>query len=443
MNKTTIVLLAVLISAHMTAQESWLLKQCIEYGLKNNRSNSIYDNDRLAADAKAKEVLADYLPKISLTSTLDNNLKLQESVIPAGVFGDEPIRVAFAQKFNANATAQLDQTLYDQALITGLKANKYSRQKAELNSQQNQEALIYNITAAYFQISVYRQQLNFLKSNLETYSRQIQIFQLQVSKGITLQKDLDKVSVDFNNTTSQLRVAQSNLKLAENELKFEMGYPIDQTLVVNSITRDAAPQALLEDPKSDFQASLKTDYQLSEVNIKLLDIQQDRIQAEGLPKLNAYARYGAVGFGENLSQTYSDVSDFAAIGLKLNIPILDFYKRNAQYSQAKIERINAEQQLKIDESRYKVDHQNAVTKVLQEQANVDNNQRNVILAESVLKTTDLQFQKGVTDLTDWLNTQNSLKEAQNSYLKSLYSYFQAKIDLEKAAGTLKIFYNSL
>ncbi|QLC67940.1 TolC family protein [Flavobacterium sp. LPB0248] len=443
MDKKTITLLAVLISVHMMAQKSWNLKQCIEYGLKNNRSNSIYANDKLAADAKVKEALADYLPKISLSSTLDNNLKLQQSVIPAGFFGEEPVRVAFAQKFNANATAQFDQTLYDQALITGLKANKYNKEQAELNSEQNQETLIYNITKAYFQISVYRQQLNFLKSNLETYSRQIEIFKLQSSQGVVLQKDLDKVMVDFNNTASQLRVAQSNLQLAENELKFEMGYPIDQALTVTAITRQTAPSALLENPKADFDVASKTDYQLSQVNIKLLDIQQSRIQAEGLPKLTAYARYGAVGFGENLSQVYSDVSDFATVGLRLNIPVLDFYKRSAQYNQAKIERINAEEQLKIDESRYKVDHQNAMNTLLQEQANMDNNQRNVDLAQSVLNTTDLQLQKGVTDLTDWLNTQNSLKEAQNNYLRSLYSYFQAKIDLEKAAGTLQKFYNSL
>ncbi|OXA70465.1 transporter [Flavobacterium aquidurense] len=443
MNKHIIAAITFLVSAHLTAQESWPLKRCIEYGFKNNRNNTIYANDKLAADAKAKEALSAYLPKISLTSTLDNNLKLQESVIPAGVFGEKPMRIAFSQKFNANATAQLDQTLYDQALITGLKANKYSKQKADLNTQQNQEALIYNVTTAYFEISVYRQQLDFLQSNMETYSRQIQIFELQVSKGITLQKDLDKVRVDFNNTRSQIRVAQSNLQLAENELKFEMGYPIEQVLVVNSITRQAAPSALLADQSANFEVASRTDYKISEVNIKMLEIEQNRIQAEGLPKLTAYARYGAVGFGDNLTNAYSEVSDFAAIGLKLNIPILDFYKRNAQYTQAKIEHINAEEQLKIDESRYKVDHQNALTKVMQEQANVDNNQRNVALAESVLKTTNLQLQKGVTDLTDWLNTQNSLKEAQNSYLKSLYSFFLAKIDLEKASGTLQFFYNSL
>lgn len=129
--------------------------------------------------------------------------------------------------------------------------------------------------------------------------------------------------------------------------------------------------------------------------------------------------------------------------MKLSIPIFDFFKRNAQSRQAQIQRINAVENLKLSEGRYQVEYQNNRTKLMQAQANVENDQRNVVLAESVLRVTNLQFQKGTTNLTDWLNTQNSLKEAQNSYLSSLYNYYIAKIDLEKAAGTLTTFYNSL
>jgi outer membrane protein TolC len=424
------------------AQENWTLKQCIEYGLKNNRNNTIYANEKLAADAKAKEVLADYLPKVSLTSTLDNNLKLQQSVIPAGIFGPDEIRVSLTQKYNSNFVGQLDQVIYDQSLLMGLKANKYNKQRADLNIEQSNEAIIYNISIAYFQIFVYNQQLELLEYNKETYQRQIEIYRLQVNKGVTLQKDLDKVNVDYNNTISQIRVAQSNLKLAENELKYEMGYPINDLLPVNASTELETPVSF-EKNSDNFSPATRIDYKLSELNIKTLEIEQARIKAEGLPKLSGYFRYGAVGFGDNLNGAYDQLLPYSAVGLKLSIPILDFYKRNAQYKQAKINRINAEESLKLVEGKYKVEYENASTKLAQAQTNVENDKRNVELAESVLKVTDLQFQKGTTNLTDWLNTQNSLKEAQNSYLNSLYSYYQARIDLEKAAGTLKTFYNSL
>jgi len=333
--------------------------------------------------------------------------------------------------------------IFDQSMLTGLKANKYNRQQAALNIQQSQEAIIYNISTAYFQIFVYRQQLELLQINKETYEKQIAIYRLQVSKGTALQKDQDKVTVDYNNTISQIRVAESNLQLAENDLKYEMGYPINEPLSVITSTPVEIPALQPGDSTGDFSPTARVDYRLSQVNIKALQIEQARIRAEALPRLTGYARYGAVGFGNNLKEAYNTLLPFSAVGLKLTIPILDFYKRNARYKQAEINRINAEEKLKLAEGQYKMEYGNNRTKLLQAQANVENDQRNIALAESVLKVTDLQFQKGITDLTDWLNTQHSLREAQNSYLNSLYNYYLAKIDLEKSAGTLKTFYNSL
>jgi outer membrane protein len=386
--------------------------------------------------------LAGYLPRVSLNSTLDNNLKLQQSVIPAGIFGPDERRISLTQKYNSGAVAQLDQVIFDQSMLTGLKANKYSQQQADLNIEGGQEAIIYNISTAYFQIFVYKHQLELLEYNKHTYEKQIEIYRLQVSKGITLQKDLDKVGVDYNNTLSQIRVVQSNRQLAENELKFEMGFPIADPLLVAVSEQSKVLPASIDGDKT-FSAASRLDYKLSVIDIKLLEIEQARIKAEALPKLSGYARYGAVGFGNTLQGAYDELLPYSAIGLKLNFPIFDFFKRNAQAKQANLNRRNAEENLKLSEGRFEVEYQNARSKLLQANVNMENDQRNVTLSVSVLKITDLQLQKGTTSLTDWLNTQNSLKEAQSSYLNSLYSYYQARIDLEKAKGTLKTFYNSL
>ncbi len=443
MRKMIIVLYLLCACLKISAQDNWTLKECIDYGLKNNRNNTIFANEKLAAHAKAKEALADYLPRIGLTTTLDNNLKLQQTIIPAGIFSQNDIRVSLSKQYSSNATAQVDQVIYDQALLTGIKASKYNRRQAELNEAQSKETIIYNISTAYFQIFVYQQQLELLQFNKNTYATQIEIYSLQVKQGTILQKDMDKVKVDYNNTTTQIRVAESNLALAGNQLKYEMGYPISAPILVTTYTETSTPNLNIQDSTKAFLVSSRIDYRLSELNIKVLEIQEARIKAEALPKLSGYFRYGAVGFGDNLKESYREFSPFSAVGLKLSIPIFDFFKRNAQSRQAQIQRINAVENLKLAEGRYEVEYENNRTKLLQAQANVENDKRNVELAESVLRVTDLQFQKGITNLTDWLNTQNSLKEAQNSYLSSLYNYYIARIDLEKAAGTLTTFYNSL
>lgn len=426
------------------AQSAWSLKSCIEYGLKNNRNTAIYDNEKKAADAKAKEALAEYLPKVSLTGTLDDNLKVQESIIPAGVFGPDAIRVAFSQKFNTNGLVQLDQTIYDHSILVGLKANTYNKEQAGLNARQSQETIIYNIGNAYYQIYVYREQLHLFRENLETYHKQMDISALQVKKGVLLKKDLDKVTVDYNNALSQIRVAESNFILSENQLKYEMGYPISGQLPVDSVSQqDVLPQVNASAKSNSFVVSNRTDYQLSEVNSKLLEIDEKRIKSGWLPKLSGYAKYGANGFGNTLGPAFNELNAYSAIGLKLNIPLFDFFKRNAQYNQAKYKSLNALENLKLDAGKYEMEYENAKAKLIKAESSLDHDKRNIDLAQSVFTVTDLQYKKGIENLTEWLNAQNAIKDAQNNYLNSLYTFLQARLDLEKAAGSLKTFYTSL
>jgi len=443
MNKYYFFLILYFSTAAVSGQQKWSLKDCIAYGLKNNRSNNIYANDRKAADAQSKEALAAYLPSFNVNASLDDNLKLQESDIPAGIFGPKDLRIALTQKYNTMGTAEVDQTVYDQSLLTGLKANKYSKHQADLNIKQNEESIIYNISTAYYLIYVYREQLSLLKINQATYEHQMQLSALKVKKGVAIQSDLDKVIVNYNNTRSQISVAESNLTLSQNQLKNAMGYALNDVLEIDATNQGALHDMLLQSNSSAFQVTNRSDYQLAMVNADLLAVDQKRIKTEGLPKVTAYAKYGAVGFGKDLGPAVNQLSAFSAVGIKVSIPLFNFYKRNAQYDEAKYKHLDAMENVKLDADKFQLEYENAKTKLNKTQSDVDNNSRNIALARSVFNTTDLQYQKGVTDLTDWLNAQSSLKEAENNYLTSLYNFYLAKIDLEKSNGTLQNFYNSL
>ncbi|ASZ13017.1 TolC family protein [Chitinophaga pendula] len=440
MNRSFCQLLLLLIPAATAAQQTYSLKDCITYGLQHHRNNIIHTNNIQLANAQTREARAGYLPAINVDGGIDNNIKVQESVIPAGLFGDKDIKVAFTKQFNTNAAIQLDQTIYDQSLISGMKANRYNKEQASLNKQQSDETIIYNISTAYYQIQVYRQQLTYLGENLANYRQQINIAQLQVDKGVTLQTDLNKVTVNYNNTLSQVSVAESNLALAFNQLKNEMGYDLNKSIIVDSTVNNNNGGTAEQTP---FTVTNRTDYQLDIVNAKLLEIDQRRIRATGLPKLSAYAKYGGLGFGDNLSESFRGMSSFSSVGIRLSIPILDGLKRNAQYDQARYKYHNALEQVKLHEDKFRLEFENNRTKLIKAQSTLDNDRRNVSLAQSVFTTVDLQLQKGATSLTDWLNAQYSLKEAQNNLLNALYNTYLSRIDLEKANGTLKTYYSQL
>lgn len=447
MMKKTVVFLAMLyaVPGFLYAQEAWKLKECIAYGLKNHGSNKVYTNNQFIAKAQAKEALAGYLPSVNVTGTIDDNLKVQQTIIPAGVFGPTDTKVAFTKKFSTNAFVQLDQPIYDQALLTGLKANKYVQQQAQLSVQQNQEALIYNISNAYYQVFVYRSELYLLQANLQTYQEQLRIAELKVNKGVGTESDRDKIQVNYNNTLSNINVSESNLLLSEAQLKNAMGYPLENALPLDTAREESAAQQLMMPGEANvaFELSNRTDYLLSQADANLLLIDEQKIKAGALPRLSFYAKYGGVGFGDELWGSVKGIADYSVIGIKLSIPLFDGFKRNAQYTQSRYKQLNAVENLKLDADKYRLEYENARTKLVKARTNVANDRRNITLAQSVFRSTDLQYQKGVTDLTDWLNAQNSLKEAQNNYLSSLFNFYMATIELEKANGTLKTFYSSL
>src|SRR5437868_680779 len=119
------------------AQESYTLKQAIEFGLKTNRSTVVYANGIEKARYREKELVSAYLPQVNGTATLDNNIIRQTSVLTIG--GGPPQPLTMGALYNTNPYVQLDQTIYDQAAIAGIKAAKPNKDLALLNNEQNDQ----------------------------------------------------------------------------------------------------------------------------------------------------------------------------------------------------------------------------------------------------------------------------------------------------------------
>ena len=88
-------------------------------------------------------------------------------------------------------------------------------------------------------------------------------------------------------------------------------------------------------------------------------------------------------------------------------------------------------------SNIDLDVQQAVNNYTNALATLDNQKRNMELAEQVYNQTRLKFQKGVGSNTEITSAQNDLPVAQNNYILALYDAINAKIDFLKATGKLQ------
>lgn len=428
-----------------STEQRLTLKECIDYGLKNHRSVTISRNKYLASEQKAREALAGYLPQVSVNASLDYNLKLQQNVIPAGSFPGqtEEQRITFGTKYNSTQMVQLDQKIYDQSLLTGLKANKPNTDLAALGEEQNNQDLIYKISSAYYQIIVSQKQLDLLYNNKERFEKTLRVTQLQAEQGVAKKVDVKQVQVNLNNVLAQISVTENNLKLAENTLKNNMGLPQEQDITITDTARwlNTNPQMKLI---GTFDYKQTLGYQQQKIEMSLYDINRKMIRDQAYPVLSLYGRYGANGFGsENLGQAYSPLLDYSAIGVKLSWNLFTGFRRDAQYKQATIDWQNAKENLKLNEDLQNLQFQNAGAAVTRAQSTINTNRSNMELASEVYENATLQYKQGVATISELLNAELSYREAQNNYITSLLDFYLADLDVQKANGTLRDYYQKL
>jgi outer membrane protein TolC len=423
------------------APASFRLRDCIDYGLKNFGTIRLAEYRAETANQQARQAIGQYLPQVSATGSLTDNLKLQQSIIPAGVFGPEPRVFVIGQKYQTNLTAQATQPIFDKSLLIGIKAAKPNQQLAELNTRQTREDVIYTIASNYYQVFVAQQQIALLRDNLQRTEQVLNILKLQRDNGVIQPIDYTRTEVSYNSTQSQLTLAENDRNLALNRLKYQMGYPLDQDLPLADSTLSNQLSAVAP---TAFDPRALTSFRQDETNLTLQRLQYQRIRAGYLPTLSLTANYGTVNLGaQKLDQVFDRFAGFGSVGLRLNVPIFDGRQRDAQLKQQRLTVLSGEEQQRLNTSAFRLQFNNAQSQSQRAQTNVQNGDRNVKLAREVYDVTTLQYRQGVKSLTDLVNAETAYRQAQSDYINSLIAYYQARLDLEQSKGSLLTFYEQL
>ncbi|MGO3655287.1 MAG: TolC family protein, partial [Sphingobacterium sp.] len=134
-------------------------------------------------------------------------------------------------------------------------------------------------------------------------------------------------------------------------------------------------------------------------------------------------------------------SPFSAIGLNLTIPIFNGGATRAKVNQASVEIQKARIDLEDSKLGLNLASENAKAQIKNSLLTVDNNRRNVKLANEVLDDTENNYRNGLATLTDLLDAENAYADAQNNLNTSLLDYKVAEIQLIKANGDLKTLVN--
>jgi outer membrane protein len=424
--------------------QDFSLKQCVEYANRNNGNiiNAGYDID--ISQEKVKEQIGTALPQIDASGSYIDNLMLSTTVLPGEMTGQPgtSIKVKMGTKYNVTGGLQLTQKIYDPTFGALLKADKILKQQSEQSLKQTTENVVYNVSMLYYQTLVIQKQTRSLEAAYKSSVALLESAELKLENGMANKIDVDKIRVSSNNTESSLHQSELNYKLSLNNLKYQMGMPVDSIIILTDTTLNIN-LAPLDSIKSDFSYENRADYRMQQLSQAAYELDEKRNKAGYLPTLsfNAYLGSSAMRNEFDFFNTWEWYQS-SYIGFSLKIPVFDGLQRKARISQSKMNlaksRVGTSQfqeSIKVELSNSEIGFSNALENIRNEKANLD-------LSENVLTNTQLQFSQGTCSALDLVQSESAYRESLNNYYNKLLSLYLARLDLEKSKGTLINFINN-
>lgn len=415
------------------------LEQCVEYAKKNNVQ---VKNALLAIEVQSqtnREIAGAALPTISTNLSGTDYTQIPTSLLPGQIFGGAPgtfIPVQFGTKYNANYGASIQQLLFDGQVFIALQARATSIDMQRKNAALTEEAIKANIYKIYYQLSASKTQLNILDANINRVKSLAHDAQIMYKNGFAEKLDVDKLSVQLNNLETEKLKANNSVAIGYMGLKLLMGMPVKDSLTLTDVINESS---LSNDilTESDFQYSVRKDFQYLSTIKKLNQFNVKRYQLSNLPTIAMAGSYS-----KNAQRSKFDFFEggnwftTSLISLNVSLPIFNGFATDARIKRSRIELKQTENQIESLKNSIDNEINQAKLNYMSSVATVQFQKKNMELAETVYQQTKKKFEAGTGSNTEISAAQADLVTAQNNYMNALYSALIAKVDFLKATGKL-------
>ena len=464
--KLSMLMLALLLVGRVHAQQTFTLDQCIDYALKNSVSvqNAVLD-EQIAA-SKVKETIGLGLPQISASASLVHNPKLARffttytgtggfvgdlSGVPGIQVGDViAARNFFQLQSSGGASVTANQLLFNGSYLVGLQASSVYKDLAVKAGEQTKEQIIQQVMKAYYGVLINKERINLFANNIARVDTLLRNAKALNQNGFAEAIDVDRIQVTLNNLLTERDKFLNLSGLGIELLKFQMNYPMDQSLEVAGSINEVQIDTNLDQYKENWDYKERPDYQVLETNRRLQALNVKNQYAAFMPALNAFATLGYATQSPQIGglfKTNSKIADngslgpdkwydYSQIGVSLSVPIFSGFQRHHKLQQEKIALQKVDNGFKALKSGIDLEikqasfmFQNAIATLETQRANMD-------LAGKVARVTKIKYEQGVGSNIEVIDAENSLRQAQTNYYGAMFDAMVAKIDLDKAYGKL-------
>lgn len=439
------------------APQAFSLADAIKYAQEKSISVQQVKYDLARSKEQVREYTAIGLPKASAKVDYNYNINLPTQLLPdfltpavvgtleafqlvpqgtgANLPEGQAQPVQFGTKNSLTAGINISTLVFDGSYFVGLKAAKGLVSMTAKQTDLSLQEVKYNVRRSYLTVLIAEENKGTLLKNVENLEKLLNETKAYLSNGLIEQLDVDRLELSLSNLKSEYDMVGRQVELAYNVLKFQMNFPLDQ-----AITLSDSLTAIMEEPS---EADLKGDVSLdSRIELQILK------QSEYLNQLNV-KRY-KMGYAPSLSAFFvhqyqiqrnnlfdKDEAGFfpmTVVGASLNVPIFDGFEKDAKIKMAEIDRSKIALQIKQFEMVTNLEIANARIGYGNAKQRLENQRKNLLLAERILNTTKVKYREGIGSSVEITNAEQELYRTQANYMNALYDVAVAKTDLDKALG---------
>ncbi|MBV6443562.1 MAG: hypothetical protein DYG98_22675 [Haliscomenobacteraceae bacterium CHB4] len=417
------------------------LVESLDMALANSPQLKKAKLDREGFELRLKEARSAAYPSINATVNYEYAPVLPTQLLPGELFGMAEgtfIPAQFGRPWQMTGAATVTQRIYDESLFRGIPAITAGRAVSDLLVARTEEEILFNTATVFYQTFQTEQLLRAVNANAEKLDALQRMAELQLANDYAIPTDVKRIRVARTNLETQRQKLLTSISVLHQMLQYLCGVPFEQPLQLTEDMSKAAADSLRW-LSFTFEPETTTEHQLIRRSLELNRIQTRSKWAERLPSLSAYAT-GMYQIWRDDANVFSSKGIWygaAAFGLKIDVPIFDGFSRNRKVNVLELEaqkleedrrQLDGAKMLEFRQAREEL--QNAI-RVLQYQSD------NVALAREITDKLLLQYREGVVPLTDLLNAQTAMSEAETNYWQQVFGYKLAVLKLLKASGKLE------
>lgn len=433
-----------IIQSHAQGQIYHLtLEECVEFAVDNHVSVRNAVLERESAKFRIKELTSTGFPQVDANFSVNNNFKIPTTFIPALFFDptagpDDFAPVQFSQQYSGNTGVTASQMIFDGSFFTGLKAAKALNNVREAEYEQTQADVAHTVTLAFYELLINKERLRFLQENVQRLDTLLHETTVLNENGFVEKIDVDRIRVNYNNAQTASKRMLRGLALNYVFLKFQMGMDINSKLDIVGDIRDIDSE--LNSPEAP-QVYIKnrSDYQVLQGNLSLLEQQVKNTRVRRLPSIYANANYGWNTSTNKTSQLFDfDNNWFAlgAVGATVRFPVFDSFVKKNQIQQQKIQVYQMQNTINNLEYAIDVEVTQYHAQLLNSQDELDLQNQNYDLSKEIYRIANIKYQEGVGSNLELIDASTSLQVSESNYYNALYEAIAAKTNLLNAQGIL-------